>query len=586
MIPLFDLYQIECCVRAVREKVLNPVASEQDDQSEVAIEVLNQYLNYLQAHDQESCHGLRVVNPELKKLMACLDSLERLAPDNEHSVRETQSPGPEEATRLLSKTHSARAFPHQTIEFGNYELLEELGRGGMGVVYKALQKDLNRIVALKTILSNQFASEEEVRRFYLEAQAAGRLQHSHIVPIHEVGQYLGQHYFTMDYISGGSLANTRAKQMSETAQTDFYQVASLMLQVSQAVQYLHSKDIIHRDLKPSNILIDENGMAHVTDFGLAKLFDVLQTDSEDDVRTQSGMIVGTPGYMSPEQAAGQLAAISSRSDIFSLGTILDELLTGVSPFKQNSPLDSLVYVIEGEPPLPHTLNARIPYHLELICLKCLEKDPDLRYQTAGELADDLEHFIAGEPIQAQPAGLRQKFQRWFRRQPALVSRLSAIFLATGIIQTVYSTQGMDLNYHLKMMTIFGLWASLALFFQWSLDHLKNKVKVRFCWVAADVSLLTGLLFLADSPIGILLIGYPMLIVSAGLFFYVRLVFFTTVLSLLAFSALVLLRPELAELWQYPVIYGMVLAILGMITAYQIYRVRVLSRYYELRRPER
>tara|TARA_R110002111_G_scaffold262289_1_gene337787 strand:+ start:66770 stop:68467 length:1698 start_codon:yes stop_codon:yes gene_type:complete len=565
---------------------LNPVASEQDDQSELAIEVLNQYLNYLQTHDQESCHGLRVVNPELKKLMACLDSLERLAPDNEHSVREKQSPGPEEATLLLSKTHSARPFPHQAIEFGNYELLEELGRGGMGVVYKARQKDLNRIVALKTILSNQFASEEEVRRFYLEAQAAGRLQHPHIVPIHEVGQHLGQHYFTMDYISGGSLANHRAKQLSETAQTDFYQVASLMLQVSQAVQYLHSKDIIHRDLKPSNILIDENGMAHVTDFGLAKIFDVLHTDSADEARTQSGMIVGTPGYMSPEQAAGQLADISARSDIFCLGTILYELLTGVSPFKQNSPLDSLVYVIEGEPPLPHTHNARIPYHLELICLKCLEKDPDLRYQTAGELADDLEHFIAGEPIQAQPAGFLQKFQRWFRRQPALVSRLSAIFLATGIIQTVYSTQGVDLNYHLKMMTIFGLWASLALVFQWGLDHGKNKVKVRFCWVAADVSLLTGLLVLADSPIGILLIGYPLLIVSAGLFFYVRLVLFTTALSLLAFSVLVLLRPELTELWQYPVIYGMVLAILGMITAYQIYRLRVLSRYYELRRPER
>ncbi|MFK7778662.1 MAG: serine/threonine-protein kinase [Gimesia sp.] len=562
------------------------MTNEEDSRSEFAIDVLNKYLNYLQADEQESCHELEAVNPELKKIMTYLDSLERLAPKKEESSQRGHILGPEDPTQILSHSTPKRPLSDQMIDFGNYELLEEIGRGGMGVVYKARQKDLNRIVALKTILSNQFASVEEVRRFYIEAQAAGRLQHSNIISIHEVGQYLGQHYFTMDYIEGGSLANTSRRTNSGTSAVNFYEIASLMQQVAEAVEYLHSREIIHRDLKPSNILIDENGTAYVTDFGLAKIFDGPHTDSEGEVNTQSGMIVGTPGYMSPEQAAGLLADISARSDIFSLGTILYELLTDVSPFKQKSPLDSLVYVIEGEPPLPQTHNSSIPYQLELICLKCLEKDPDLRYQTARELANDLERFIAGDPVEAQPAGMRQKFQRWFRRQPALASRLSAIFLSIGIIQTVYTTQGVDLNYHLKIMTIFCLWAIVSLFFQWGLDHLKNKEKVRFCWSAADVSLLTGLLVLADSPIGILLIGYPMLIVSSGLFFYVRLVFFTTVLSMLAFSTLVILRPELVELWQYPVIYGMVLAILGMITAYQIFRVRVLSRYYQLRRPER
>lgn len=560
------------------------MTDEQNEQSE-QVEILNQYLDNLQRQDEASCQSLRAINPELKPLMACLDSLERLAPQTEHAL-EAGELGPDDRTLYLSQEASRQKAPLPSREFGNYELLEELGRGGMGIVYKARQKDLNRVVALKTILSNQFASEDEVRRFYLEAQAAGRLQHANIVAIHEVGQHLGQHYFTMDYIEGGSLANPGFRPLSETEPADYFQIASLMRQVAEAVAYLHSKEIVHRDLKPSNILIDGAGQAYVTDFGLAKLYEDLPLGSGTDARTQTGMIVGTPGYMSPEQAAGQLDQISTRSDIFCLGIILYELLTGVSPFKHSSPLDSLVAVIEGEPALPHSHRREIPRGLELICLKCLEKDPALRYQSAQELAQDLERFITGEPLQAQPAGVVQKFQRWFRRKPALVSRLSAILLAIGIIQTVYSTQGVDLGYHIQIMSLFTLWGALVVFFQFGLDYFPNKKRVRYCWSAADVALLTGLLILADSPIGILLIGYPMLIVSAGLFFYVRLVLFTTVLSLLAFAILVLVRRELVELWQYPVIYGMVLAILGMITAYQIYRVRVLSRYYELRRPER
>ena len=562
------------------------MSNEQDQTSESVIEVLNQYVDYLQNSDQESCHSLQSINPELKPLMVCLDSLEHLAPSREESDHLAESLGPDDATLIHSAESSRRTAPTEVTEFGNYELLEELGRGGMGIVYKARQKDLNRIVALKTILGHQFASEEQVRRFYQEARAAGRLQHANIISIHEVGQHLGQHYFTMDYISGGSLANTRPGFLNQGTDRDYYEIASLIQQVVKAVDCLHSQAIVHRDLKPSNILIDDQGVAYVTDFGLAKVFASHQSGDEREAPTQSGMIIGTPGYMSPEQAAGQLDEISTRSDIFSLGIILYELLTGVSPFKQQSPLESLVAVIEGEPPLPRILNVTIPGPLGLICLKCLEKDPADRYQTARELAEDLERFIAGDPVLAQPANLRQQFQRWFRRQPALVSRLSAIGLASGIIQTVYSTQGIDLNYHLKIMTLFALWATLALFFQWGLDHLNKKIKVRFCWSAADVSLLTGLLVLADAPIGILMIGYPMLIVSAGLFFYVRLVLFTTVLSLRAVTVLVLVRPELSVLWQYPVIYSMVLAILGLITAYQIYRVRVLSRYYELKRPER
>lgn len=292
-------------------------------------------------------------------------------------------------------------------DFGKYELISELGRGGMGVVYKARQKDLDRIVALKMILSSHLASADQVSRFYAEARAAARLRDPNIVGIYEVGEHRGQHFFTMEYVSGKSLAQViRGKAL------EIEEAVRLVMIVARAVHSLHGHGMIHRDLKPSNILLDEAGNPSVSDFGLAKVL-----ESEDRV-TASNAIVGTPGYMSPEQAAGRGLQVGPTSDIYSLGTILFECLTGRPPHDGSAPLATLVQVLEGEPPQPRLLNPNIPRPLEKICLKCLEKDQIDRYTSARDLADDLDHFLRGEPVEATRGGPWHRLRRWARREPA------------------------------------------------------------------------------------------------------------------------------------------------------------------------
>src|SRR5439155_5291998 len=229
--------------------------------------------------------------------------------------------------------------------------------------------------ALKMILGNQFASEDQVRRFQVEAQAVARLSHPHIVHIYETGEVHGQQYFAMQYVEGSSLAERLKRGPLPVEET-----ARCLIRVAHAVAYLHSRGVVHRDLKPANILLDAEGYPYVTDFGLVKL---LEADSHV---TRSGVIIGTPSYMAPEQAAGHHAVVGPRSDIYSLGAILYEMLTGQPPFREETPLDTLVQVLEGEPASPRQLNQKVPHKLELVCLKCLAKDANERYATAAELA--------------------------------------------------------------------------------------------------------------------------------------------------------------------------------------------------------
>lgn len=334
----------------------------------------------------------------------------------ELGLKAEAAPGHEPALNLQLPAH-----------FGDYELLEEIARGGMGIVCRARQVSLDRVVAVKLLLTGAFSSPENVKRFRVEASAAASLQHPNIVTIHEVGVHQGQHYLVMDYVDGPSLARLISDCRLQIS--DFKKAARYVKIVAEAVHFAHEHGILHRDLKPSNVLLDAKDQPRVTDFGLAKRF---EGDSEI---TMSGQLVGSPSYLPPEQAVAKRGKVSRRSDVYGLGPTLYHLLTGRAPFQAATLTETLQQVLDTEPVAPRLLNPGVPRDLETICLKCLEKEPAKRYPTAQALAEELERFLNGQAVLARPIGASAKAWRWCRRNRrlAVATVVALLSLLTGLI---------------------------------------------------------------------------------------------------------------------------------------------------------
>jgi WD40 repeat protein/tRNA A-37 threonylcarbamoyl transferase component Bud32 len=337
----------------------------------------------------------------------------------------TSAGGQTETVGAVSSTkfeyHAPRQLSRPVRFLGEYEILDEIARGGMGVVYRARQDKLNRVVALKLIRDSSLAGPADLRRFQADAEALAQLDHPHIVPIYEIGQVDDQPYFSMRLIAGGNLTDHISR-----LQQDPRAAAALLAKVSRAVHYAHQRTILHRDIKPSNILLDEDGEPYVTDFGLAKR---MGPDIAGTAATVPGMVMGTPAFMPPEQARGDSKSVTTAADVYSLGATLYTTLLGQPPFAGDSAAEIMRRVLDKDPSLPRSINPKLDRDLETICLKCLEKEPARRYGSAEALAEDLERWLAGMPIVARPVPAWEKVVKWVKRQPALAALVSILPLA-------------------------------------------------------------------------------------------------------------------------------------------------------------
>ena len=414
---------------------------------------------------------------------------------------------------------STNALPRS---FGDFYLLSELGRGGMGVVYKAKQQSLNRIVALKMVREAHLASESDRARFRTEAESAARLQHSNIVGVHEVGTSEGQAYLSMEYVEGRTLTQ-RIVAEGPLPPRD---AANFTAILARALQHAHEQGVLHRDLKPSNILLDvASGEPKIADFGLAKLIDRVQS------LTLSGAIVGTPSYMAPEQATNR-REVNATADVYSLGAILYEMLTGRPPFQSSNPVDTLLMVLEQEPVRPRDLNASVDRDLELICLKCLQKPAELRYPTAARLAEDLEAYLVGDRLTVQPGSLGSFVSRLLREthHAAVLENWGLLWMWHSVVIFVIcvATQIMELmglRSHGYYLALWGpglvIWGAIF----WRLRRRGGPVlfverQIAHAWVAGATASIGLFLIEVVQKLPALTLS-PVLAVVAGMVFFFK-----------------------------------------------------------------
>ena len=497
---------------------------------------------------------------QLRELFAAMSMADAVAEEStifELDMRQPISPA---AAPPLPVTASEGFVPGVTplpASFDDYELLEELGRGGMGVVYRAYQKSLDRIVAVKMLLRRDLASPADLARFRTEAEAAARLDHPNIVSVFEVGECSGHPFYSMRFIEGTTLA----KRLT-TGPLPHRDAALLLAKVAAAVHVAHGRGVLHRDLKPSNILIDASGEPHVSDFGLAKRIEADQTV------THTGAIIGTPCYMSPEQAAGSRGDVGPASDVWSLGAILYQTLTGRPPFQASNPMDTLLAVLESDPPLPRSIAAGVDRDLELIALKSLQKPTDLRYASAADLAADLDAYLRGEPVMARRGGLVDVFSRLFRETHHAVvlenwgllwMGHAVVILALCVVTDVLAWRGVDSRWPYLLLWGGGLavWAPIF----WAVRHRTGPVTAverQIAHVWGGSVLASSMLFLMEAFLELpVLTLSPVLALFAGLVFFAKAgilsgTFYVQAAVLFATSLLMCLVPD----YQH-VIFGLV-----------------------------
>ena len=463
------------------------------------------------------------IAPQLRELFAVMSMadavaeqstiLEPAAADHASAAREVTVLAPSSGSLVPGSTPLPAAF-------GDYELLEEIGRGGMGIVYRAVQRSLGRTVAIKMLLRRDLAGPADLARFRSEAEAAAQLDHAGIVSIFEVGEHDGHPFYSMQYIEGTTLA----KRLTQGPLPP-REAAELLAKVAEAVQAAHARGVLHRDLKPSNILIDAAGEPRVSDFGLAK-----RLEAGDSV-THTGAILGTPCYMSPEQAAGSRGDVGPASDVWSLGAILYQMLTGRPPFQAASPMDTLLAVLESDPPLPRSLDPQVDRDLEMIALKSLQKPQDLRYASAADLAADLRAYLAGEPVAARRGGLADVAARLFREtHHAVVLENwgllwmwhSVVILGLCVTTDVLAWRGATrFTYLLLWGGGLALWAPIF----WALRHRNGPVtaverQIAHIWGASVIA--SVLLFWVEALLGLEPLRLsPVLALIAGAVFFAK-----------------------------------------------------------------